>query len=54
MAGYVKQQCVAEWRLIDEGNILTRAGFVTVHARDAFLGISPLYEVKPNFPLTCS
>lgn len=34
MAGHVKQQCVAEWRLIEEGKIsrspsLTRTGFVT-------------------------
>lgn len=34
MTGHVKQQCVAEWRLIDEGNIsrsqsLTRTGFVS-------------------------
>lgn len=41
MAGNVKQQRVSEWRLIDEGKIsrsssLTRAGFVTVHARDSF------------------
>lgn len=38
MAGHVEQQCVAEWRLIDEGNIsrspsFTRTGFAT---RDAF------------------
>lgn len=41
MAAYVKQQCVAEWRLIDEGNIsrspsLTRASCLTVRVRDAF------------------
>lgn len=56
MAVYVKQQCVAEWRLIDEGNVsrspsLTQSSCLTVHVRDAFQDWDfPHLRGKTDFP----